>query len=232
MQCQITSACDFGDLSYHHTKDDYKKRRFYNRPRHIRKRLSMRQAFFFDRDGIVNRRIIGGYVTTVDEFEFLPDVFPLFRAIKRAGWLAVLVTNQQGLGKGLMTEQDLVAIHTMMQREFLAQTEFQFDDIFFAGELNADTAVMRRKPSPAMLLEAAERWDINLAASWMLGDSLSDAHAGRGAGTRTVLVGKEFNANDADVIVLSLAEVISLVTSSVFTSSLFTSSPSTSSQPA
>jgi D-glycero-D-manno-heptose 1,7-bisphosphate phosphatase len=86
-----------------------------------------------------------------------------------------------------------------------------------------------------MLLEAAERWDINLAASWMLGDSLSDAHAGQGAGTRTVLVGKEFNANDADVVVPTLTEVIPLVTSPLFTSflstsSLPTSSPSTSSQ--
>lgn len=164
----------------------------------------MRKTFFFDRDGIVNTRIMGGYVRDVSDFEFLPDFFPFFRFVKETGFLAVLVTNQQGIGKDLMTEQDLHDIHAFMQEQLFIKTGFAFDDIYFAGELNMIrrkdccgdlTATMRRKPSPAMLLEAAEKWHIDLKNSWMIGDSISDAEAGRSAGVQTILVG-QFHPDD------------------------------------
>ncbi len=158
-------------------------------------------TFFFDRDGIVNTRIMGGYVTDVDDFVFMPDFFALFRAVKERGFLAVLVTNQQGIGKGLMTEEDVSAIHEKMQRELRANTGFVFDDVYVAGEIDVSNYkeccgelclpdnYVRRKPSPAMLLEAQERWNIDLSRSWMIGDSISDAEAGRAAGVKTILIG-------------------------------------------
>jgi D-glycero-D-manno-heptose 1,7-bisphosphate phosphatase len=171
----------------------------------------MRPAFFFDRDGIVNRRVVGGYVTRVQEFVFLPAIFPLFAFVKRLGWFTVLVTNQQGIGKGLMTENDLADIHAAMQTEFQMRTGSKFDAIVFAGELDTTTSApaalsIRRKPSPAMLLEAAEAWELDLANSWILGDSHTDAEAGRAAGVRTVLVGEEFQAADADIVLPTLIQ--------------------------
>jgi D-glycero-D-manno-heptose 1,7-bisphosphate phosphatase len=166
----------------------------------------MRKTFFFDRDGIVNTRIMGGYVRDKDDFEWMPDFFPFFRFVKEMGFLAVLVTNQQGIGKGLMTEQDLHDIHAMMQEQLRSKTGFAFDDIYFAGEIDMTprkgccgdiTATSRRKPSPAMLLEAAEQWQIDLKNSWMIGDSISDTEAGRSAGVQTMLVG-QFSAHDTD----------------------------------
>ncbi|MBL7991537.1 MAG: HAD-IIIA family hydrolase [Candidatus Kapabacteria bacterium] len=181
---------------------------------------SLRKTFFFDRDGIVNQRIMGGYVTSVEDFVFLPDIFPLFRMVKDAGFLAILVTNQQGIGKGLMTEDDLAEIHAQMQARFKDEMGRAFDDIYFAGERDLSSrsgccgdimAGSRRKPSPAMLLEAHERWGIDFAASWMLGDSRSDAVAGRAAGARTILVG-DFQQDEADIVVPSLHALLPQIT--------------------
>jgi D-glycero-D-manno-heptose 1,7-bisphosphate phosphatase len=183
--------------------------------------IDMQPVIFFDRDGIVNACVMGGYVTDVNDFLFLPDFFPFLTAVKQRGLRAILITNQQGIGKGLMSEDDLHRIHEFMQAELAHRTGWTFDDIFFAGELDATSSKykdccsdefvpppehIRRKPSPAMLLEAAKKWDIDLAASWMIGDSISDAQAGRAAGCRTLLVGV-FTPNDtpeADYIVPSL----------------------------
>jgi D-glycero-D-manno-heptose 1,7-bisphosphate phosphatase len=178
---------------------------------------SLRKTFFFDRDGIVNQRIVGAYVTSADDFVFIPDIFPLFQMVKDAGFLTVLVTNQQGIGKGLMTEDDLTAIHATMQERLRSETGNAFDDIYFAGERDLSSksgccgdimAESRRKPSPAMLLEAHERWGIDFAASWMLGDSRSDAEAGRAAGARTILVGDFLPDDDADIVVSSLRTLL------------------------
>lgn len=146
------------------------------------------KAVFFDRDGIVNVRIMGGYATSIGEFEILPGFFEVFRRVKEAGYLAVLVTNQQGIGKGLMTEAALHTIHGHMQSELLARTGFAFDDIFFCPDL-ASVENSCRKPSPAMLLAAIEKWNIDPLQSWMIGDTVSDAKAARAAGVKAILVG-------------------------------------------
>jgi D-glycero-D-manno-heptose 1,7-bisphosphate phosphatase len=175
---------------------------------------SPRPAFFFDRDGIVNQRILGGYVADIDEFVFLQDFFPLFKQVKDVGFWAILVTNQQGVAKGLMSEADLASIHAFMQKRLKDETGTCFDDIFAATERDISsksgssgnrTAEQRRKPSPAMLLEAAQKWNISLTESWIIGDSRSDSDAGRAAGAKTILVG-EFAGDEADIIVRSLGE--------------------------
>lgn len=146
------------------------------------------KACFFDRDGIVNTRIMCGYVTGVDEFEFLPDFFDVFRRIKDAGYLAILVTNQQGVGKGIMTEDDLASIHSYMQQELQRNTGYAFDDIYACTAL-ASVANSCRKPSPAMLLEAIQTWSIDPTRSWMIGDTLTDAQAAQSAGVSAILIG-------------------------------------------
>lgn len=164
----------------------------------------MNKAFFFDRDGIVNRRKIGDYVYSIEEFEFLPEFFPLFKTVKKAGYVAILITNQQGIGKGLMTENTLHEIHNFMQHELLKETEFQFDDIYYCGDL-ASANSFKRKPQPGMILEAIEKWEIDPTESWMVGDSKSDAQAGKAAGVKTILIG-DFLQEDADYVFKNLGE--------------------------
>ena len=80
------------------------------------------KAIFFDRDGVINIRIVGEYVQCYDDFKFCPDFFSLFSYVKSLGYLAIIVTNQQGIGKGIMTENDLQNVHTQMQEQIMQQT--------------------------------------------------------------------------------------------------------------
>lgn len=166
------------------------------------------KAVFFDRDGIVNRRIMGGYVTDVEKFDFLPGFFDLFRTVREAGYLAILITNQQGIGKGLMTEDDLYTIHEYMQAELKARTGYEFDEIYFCPDL-ASVEDSCRKPSPAMLLAAIGKWHIDPIQSWMIGDTLSDVQAAHAAGIKAILVG-DFTDEEipAEYIVPSLEDVL------------------------
>ena len=120
------------------------------------------KAFFFDRDGIVNVRLVGDYVRKIEQFVFMEDFFELLIRVKKLGFLAILVTNQQGIGKGLMGESDLEEIHGFMQKTMFEKTGFNFDDIFYCPDLE-ESGSFRRKPNPGMIFEASEKWGINLS---------------------------------------------------------------------
>lgn len=164
-----------------------------------------RPALFLDRDGVINRRLPDAYVRYPDEFELLPDVLPILAHARSCGMLLILITNQQGVGKGLMTNAELDLVHSHMQQQLIQHIGFALDAVYSCTDL-ATTSSPRRKPAPGMLLEAIAEHDIDAAASWFLGDSLTDAQAGRAAGVRTILVGP-FQASDADVVVPDLASV-------------------------
>lgn len=171
----------------------------------------MQRAVFFDRDGVVNTRILGGYVTKWDEFEWMPDVGPTLRAIKAKGYLAIIITNQRGVGTGKMTQADLDAIHARMQSELLEKYGVRFDDIISCTDASSDS--LRRKPAPTMLFEARDKWGIDLAASYFIGDSPSDIEAGRRAGTKTVFLLNDHEAapGHADAQVASLQDLVGLL---------------------
>ncbi len=169
-----------------------------------------KRAIFFDRDGIVNVRKIGGYITNANEFEFRNDFIRLFKFLSNSDYLLILITNQQGIGKGLMSEDDLTLIHNYMQRNLLLKTRRQFDDIFFCPDL-AETGSQRRKPKPGMILEAIDKWEIDVHNSWMIGDAPSDIEAGNKAGVKTIFIAPDGdNMPEADYCLTSLAEVIEL----------------------
>ena len=143
----------------------------------------MNKAVFFDRDGVINERIKGGYVRDWNEFVISPELGSVLQSVKSKGYLAIIVTNQRGVGKGLMTEEALHDLHSKLQTHLGVTHGATFDDIYYCIDLSDDSP--RRKPSPAMLFEAAEKWDIDLKQSWMVGDSTSDIIAGKNAGTKT-----------------------------------------------
>lgn len=167
----------------------------------------MQRAVFFDRDGIVNKRLIGEYVRSVREFVFIDAITDVLSLVHVRGYKAVLVSNQQGVGKGLMTMEDLRVITEHFQRELVRRCGVSFDDIRYCTDLDSDNSP-RRKPAPGMLLEAAAEGDIDLSSSWMIGDSVSDVVAGRAAGVRTILVGDHEQVPEADWIVPCVADVL------------------------
>ncbi|MDC1068955.1 HAD-IIIA family hydrolase [Candidatus Kapabacteria bacterium] len=154
----------------------------------------MRKCIFFDRDGIVNRRIVGDYVKNINEFEFIPEFFQIIKTISPE-YSKIIITNQQGVGKKLMTLQDLHSVHNYMQINLLRKTYTSFDDILFCADLKESNSP-RRKPNPGMLLEAIEKWEIDISNSYMIGDSKSDILAGERAGVKTIFISEEKFTND------------------------------------
>lgn len=164
----------------------------------------MTRALFLDRDGIINKRLVGAYVRTPKEFQLLEDVLPILSAARQLGYRLILITNQQGVGKGLMDLADLDGVHATMQSQ-LADHHLQLDAIYECTDLDSDNSP-RRKPAPGMLLEAITDFGLEPERCWFLGDSITDAQAGRAAGVRTALVG-EFSDTDADVVAPTLIEM-------------------------
>lgn len=161
--------------------------------------MNANKALFLDRDGVINRRIMDGYVRTPSEFVLLTDVLPLLRAARDKGYMLILISNQQGVGKGLMSLDQLYSVHNHMQDLLASELGGRgLDDIRFCTELESASSP-RRKPAPGMLLEAIEAFGLDPTLCWFLGDSLSDAKAGGSAGVHTALIGP-FAHDAADIV--------------------------------
>ena len=117
-------------------------------------------AVFFDRDGVINEPPSSEdrYLRRWEDFRFKAGMIEVLAEVKERGLLTVLITNQQGVGKGLMSMGDLETIHRAMQKT-LARSGAAFDAIYAATGLKNEDS--RRKPSPAMLLEAARELGID-----------------------------------------------------------------------
>lgn len=153
-----------------------------------------RKAFFFDRDGVVNYRIVNDYVKSYKEMVIIPDFIPFFKLVKEKGYLAILVTNQQGIGKNILTYEDFNNVTIFMQVSLKKLTGYLFDDIYFCPDLQSNNSPFR-KPEPGMILQAASKWNINLTLSWIVGDNSTDIIAGKKAGVKTVLIGNSSSNN-------------------------------------
>jgi len=148
-------------------------------------------AIFFDRDGVVNERIVGGYVKNPSELILNKHTLKAIKTVKEKGYLAIIITNQQGVGKGLMTQNDLDSVHKHLQESMQKAIGARFDDIYYCTDL-AGSGSMRRKPQPGMLTEALEEHNVSLERSWFIGDSMTDVEAGNRIGMNTILINKNW----------------------------------------
>ncbi len=162
------------------------------------------RAVFLDRDGTINR--YAGFVRRPEEIELLPGAAEAIRRINQSGYLAIVVTNQPVIARGEATWDDLREIHWKLET-LLGREGAYVDDIFicphhphkgFEGERpEYKIECGCRKPKPGLLLRAAEKYNIGLSESWMIGDSQSDMLAGEAAGCRTVRLDGETGLNEA-----------------------------------
>lgn len=161
-----------------------------------RKNLNRKQrAVFLDRDGTINKYV--DFLRTPEEFELLDGAAEAIRRINQSGYLAIVVTNQPVIARGEVTWEGLDEIHRKMET-LLGREGAYLDDIFvcphhpdkgFPGEAaEYKVECSCRKPKPGMLLAAAEKYNIDLTESWMVGDSPQDVQAGEAAGCRTVML--------------------------------------------
>jgi len=168
----------------------------------------LRPAVFLDRDGVINRRR-PDHVRRWEEFEFLPGTLDALTQLRAADATVVVVTNQSAVGRGLMTLDDLRAIHRQMLRQIEAAGG-HISAIYACPHAPAD-ACLCRKPRPALLERAASELAIDLSASIMVGDSATDVQAARAAGVKPVFVNDGGFPLDADVLgVTDLTEVVIL----------------------
>ena len=141
-----------------------------------------RRALFLDRDGTIIRD--AGYPRDPNCVELVADRIPAVLEHQRDGYLIILVSNQSGIGRGLITfgEYEAVQQHTIAE---LAKVGINVTASYFCPH-RPETNCFCRKPRPGMLLLAAHDHDVDLAGSLLMGDKLSDIEAGRAAGCRTI----------------------------------------------
>jgi D-glycero-D-manno-heptose 1,7-bisphosphate phosphatase len=149
-------------------------------------RPDLRPAVFLDRDGVINENVDGDYVRSWEGFRFLPGSLDAIARLTRAGFPVVIVTNQQGVGKGLMRAAEVESIHERMLAAIRAAGG-AIAAVRYCPHLESD-ACDCRKPMPGLLTAAAAELGLNLARSVFVGDAVSDVEAARAAGCRPVLV--------------------------------------------
>ena len=166
----------------------------------------MDRAAFLDRDGVINRKAREGeYVTRWEEMEILPGVAEAIRLLGQAGFRVIVVSNQRCVAKGLITAHEVESLHRRM-REALARGGARIDAVYYCPH-DIEPPCRCRKPQPGMLLDAARDHDIELGASWMIGDSRADVEAGKQAGSRTALIAAdEHHAPVPDLVAESLLD--------------------------
>ena len=140
------------------------------------------KCIFLDRDGVLNVDRVD-YVYRMEEFIIPPGVGEALRALKDAGYLLVIITNQSGIAKGVYKREDVYMIHQAIQDG----TGVELDDIYFCPyHEKFDSHSLSRKPGSLMIEKAAAKYEVDMDASWMVGDHERDITAGTRAGLRTI----------------------------------------------
>lgn len=144
-----------------------------------------RPAVFLDRDGVINRDR-SDYVKAWSEFEFLPGVLEALHRLARLPYVVVVLSNQSAIGQGLVSQAVIDDIHARMQAA-IQRAGGRVDAVYYCPHhpnANCDC----RKPRPGLLLRAAHELDLDLSASWLIGDDLRDLQAAVVAGVQPILV--------------------------------------------
>jgi D-glycero-D-manno-heptose 1,7-bisphosphate phosphatase len=145
----------------------------------------MKRAVFLDRDGVINRAVVRDGrpypPANLIALEILPGVDKALRDLHEAGWMLIVVTNQPDVARGSATQSDVEAIHQHLEQHLPI-------DEFRTCYHDSNDGCNCRKPLPGALLAAASAHDIDLAASYMVGDRWRDTEAGERAGCKTIFI--------------------------------------------
>jgi len=152
----------------------------------------MNRAVFLDRDGVINKVILKDgkpfSPRKLEEFKLYENVDEFLIKSKNKNFLNIIVTNQPDIARGLMDMQTAQAMHEIIE------SKLAVDDIFICPHDDCDNCHCR-KPKPGMITDAAEKWNIDLSNSFLIGDSWKDVQAGKAAGCFTILLDYPYNKN-------------------------------------
>jgi D-glycero-D-manno-heptose 1,7-bisphosphate phosphatase len=168
----------------------------------------MKRCVFFDRDGIVNRSPGPGWVERWEDFHLLPEFAAVARSVMALGYEVAIITNQRGVALGVLSEETLSEMHRRLNDVLISQGVSLLGIYICPHERDSCAC---RKPLPGLFLRAAEEHDIDLSASWMIGDKETDVVAGRNATCRAILVNSDTEGSQADHCVADMSELQSQI---------------------
>src|SRR5579863_9120222 len=148
-----------------------------------------RRFVLLDRDGVINRRVRGGYVTSWDQFEFLPRALDALRLLHEHNYHAIIISNQACVGKGLLSSSELEVI----TRRFLLEVALSggsISEVYYCRHRVEDRCNCR-KPQPGLLLRARVEHHFLCEETYFIGDSPSDIAAAEAAGCPSILIQRD-----------------------------------------
>ena len=171
------------------------------------------KVIFLDRDGVINQEV--GYLYKRKDFKFIDGIFEACKNFQSLGYKLLVVTNQSGIARGYYEEEDFHMLTKWMLVQFDNQN-IDILDVFFCPHGPKSTCKCR-KPQPGMLLEARDKYGINMENSWVIGDKEADIKAANAAGVNnTILVRSGHSVNEmntnAKFILESIRESVQIIT--------------------
>lgn len=164
------------------------------------------KAVFLDRDGTINKYV--GFLRSIDDFELTDGAAEAIKKINESGYLAIVVTNQPVIARGEVSVEELSEIHNKMET-LLGMQGAYLDAIYYCPHhphkgYEGEIAELKiececRKPKPGMIISAAEKFNIDLSHSWIIGDGENDVKAGLAAGCKTALIGSDLFGQQVSV---------------------------------
>ncbi len=143
------------------------------------------KAAFLDRDGVINEDI--GYLNNIKDFKWIEGAIEALKILKENNFLIIIISNQSGVSRGYFSKKDVHNLHKWINLQ-LSEHNVKIDDFFFATEHpDAETSKTRRKPSPRMIEEAIEKYNLNIDDCFMIGDKDIDVLAAKNANIRAFL---------------------------------------------
>ncbi len=147
-------------------------------------------TLFLDRDGVINKKLPGDYVRSIPEFEFLPSAREAIAMLNRYFGRVIVITNQQGIGKGIMNRDDVETVHDFMCQE-IQRAGGEINAVYFCPDL-AGSGSTNRKPATGMAMQAQKDFpEIDFSRTIMAGDSDTDMEFGKKLNLTTVFIQQE-----------------------------------------
>jgi D-glycero-D-manno-heptose 1,7-bisphosphate phosphatase len=147
--------------------------------------MKTRKAIFLDRDGTLI--LDKNYLSRVEDMEYFPDTMKALQLLQSLGYELFIVTNQSGVGRGYFSLESVYVIHRQLQNDLREQKLSPFKDFAICPH-SPDDGCVCRKPSGQMIKDLMEKYHISPEHSWMIGDKLIDAEAGKDAGIKSAII--------------------------------------------
>ena len=172
--------------------------------------MTKNKAFFFDRDGVLNKAVIKQKKpfppNNIKELIIENFAEEIIIYLKKLNYKIFIFTNQPDVSRKTIKKKDVLQINNFLKKKF------DIDDIFVC--FCSNNSCLRRKPNPGMILDAEKKWDINLKESFVVGDRYKDIEAGKNAGTKTIYLEKNYNEKkpyNPDYTIASLKEIKKII---------------------